>query len=239
MAEAGHWILETSTSAPGSELCNELRNRLESTNARCVPDALETYSGFTSPRWEDLNPKLHLDLVAKLLAYRASGADLFFRQPMEMDRFRVGAAQLVEQGGELQVWHTRLLSNYGDNAEAPTPAGDQTVVRLIEKLGSSDPHADCPGKSTKNWIRSNFIVLPDLSGPDPRVGQGTAYALRIHQPVIYKGSVVFIASTVTYVDDGVIRDGQADVFEDFRDTGLEGGMCSFKFSKRRSSPTEH
>ena len=34
----------------------------------------------------------------------------------------------------MQVWHTRLLSNLGDNADQPDPPGEQTVVMLTTNV---------------------------------------------------------------------------------------------------------
>jgi hypothetical protein len=115
----------------------------------------------------------------------------------------------------MQVWHTRLLSNLGDNADQPAPPGEQTVVMLTTNVGVADPHADCPGKVTKNLYRPIFIVTGDLSGPDSRVGAGTAFVLNTHRPVIYKGKTLLI--------------GTEDIFENFPNAGMKGGVCSFKF----------
>ncbi len=189
-AQAAEWISETQASAADAPLCRALLARLRSFSERCAPDAVETYRGFADPPWESLDPNQHIDLIAKLTAYSSGGPNVYFQRPIDLERFRVGATLFVDHGGVLQVWHTHLLSSFGDSATNPAPAGDQTVVMMTTKAGAADLHTDCRGKTTRNWVRQTFIVLPDLSGPDPRVEQGTAYVLQSHRPVIYKGEVL-------------------------------------------------
>src|ERR1700722_15983214 len=172
-AHAASWQSHTQVSAPNAELCGALLKRLNSFSERCVADAVETYPAFSEPPWDTLDPSSHVDLIGKLVAYR-SGANAFFRQQIDPSRLHTAGQYFVDHGGLIQVWRTRLLSNFGDSAEHPARPGEQTVIMLTTKVGAADPLADCPGKVTKNWDRSVFIVLPDLSGPDPRVGNGTA-----------------------------------------------------------------
>jgi hypothetical protein len=188
---------------------------------------LQTYPGFSAPPWQKLDPQEHLDLIARLIAY-GSGRDLYFKNPIDLERFRPGAKDFIEQGGELLVWKTHLLSNLGDNVDVPSPPGDQTVVRLIYKPGITSEDAVCKEEATRIGMGPTFLVLPDLSGPDPRVGQGTAYALRTHQPVIYRDKVLFVGTFVGYGPKRRLLNAQANVFKDY-EAGLNGGVCSFEY----------
>jgi hypothetical protein len=102
---------------------------------------------------------------------------------------------------------------------------------MTTKAPVAEPRLDCPGKVLRGWIRWTFIVLPDLSGPDPRVREGTAGALRDHFPVIYKGETLFIGETGISYAGNKILEGALDVFKDFPGSGVEGGVCNLKFAK--------
>jgi len=240
VAYGGGWVSETSRSAPDAELCKLLLQRLNRFPERCVPDALETFPGFSSPPWESIDPSQHIDLIAKLKLYTGSLGAYLRSPPTNLDRFRPSAKEFVDQGGALEIWHVHLLSNYGDNGEHPAPRGeDQTVLLMTEKLGAVDPHLDCPGKTTKNWLRRTFIVTPDLKDPDARLGAGIAYALQLHHPVLYHGETLFIGGAMAYQTDNTLSDGAtADVFKNFEPTGLQGAVCSFSHKKPKASSAE-
>jgi len=63
-------------------------------------------------------------------------------------------------------------------------------------------------------VRQTFLVKPDMSGPDPDLGVGKAYALLTHQPMLFRSQVVFI--------------GTQDVFQDVPGLGLTGGFSAFQ-----------
>jgi hypothetical protein len=232
---AAGWVSEIKTSEPSSKLCEALARRLNHMSDRCAADALETYPEFTSPPWRSLDPKRYVELIAELRAYIPGGPLLYFSKPINLEPFREGVKTFNAQGGELQVWTTHLLSNFGDKTEATNTSGDQTVIMLTTKVGAADPHADCPGKSTKGWVRSTFIVLPDLSGPDPRVSQGTAAVLRDHWPVIYGDQILLISGAGLYYSQSKLVSGELDIFRDVPGGGLEGGYCSLKLKRPVSS----
>jgi hypothetical protein len=233
-ANAGEWSSEIKSTEPSAKLCDALTARLNHMSDRCAADALETYPEFSSPPWRSLDPKRYVELIAELRAYIAGGPLLYFSKPINLEPFREGVKTFIAQGGELQVWTTHLLSNFGDKTEATNTSGDQTVIMLTTKVGAADPHADCPGKSTKGWVRSTFIVLPDLSGPDPRVSQGTAAVLRDHWPVIYGDQVLLIGGVGLSYSNSKLVSGNVDIFQDVPGGGLEGGYCDLKLTKPRT-----
>ncbi len=55
-------------------------------------------------------------------------------------------------------------------------------------------------------VRQVFIVLDDLSGPDPRIGPGTAAILQTTQPLLYEGHVYLVAHEMVYQ---IIQKGDA------------------------------
>ncbi len=226
-AFAGTWKSETTPENPEARLCAALQKHLNNVGEQCMEVALQTYPGFSSPPWQQLDPQEHLDLIARLIAYQAKDG-LYFKNPINLDLYRPEATEFINQGGRLLVWRTHLLSNLGDNVDVPSP-GDQTVVRLIYKPGITSEDADCQQKAIQIGMGPTFLVIPDLSGPDPRVGHGTAYALQTHQPMIYRDEVVFVGTFVGYGPERRLLNAQANVFKNY-EAGLLGGVCWFEYS---------
>lgn len=227
VAFAGTWKSETTPENPDAQLCSALQHHLNSVGEQCMEVALQTYPGFSSPPWEQLDPQEHLDLIARLIAYQAKGG--LDKNPVDLDRYRPAAMEFISQGGRLMLWRTHLLSNLGDNVDVPTPSGDQLVVRLIYKPGITSEEAICKEKAIRVGMGPTFLVLPDLSGPDLRVGRGTAYVLQTHQPVIYRDEVVFIGTFVGYGPERRLLNAQANVFKNY-EAGLKGGVCWFEYA---------
>jgi hypothetical protein len=227
IAQAGEWVSETQPSTPEAQLCRELLQRLRSVPERCATDALETYAQFSSPPWQTLDPNEHLDLLTRLILNRSGPP----RIPIsDLTPYGPRALDFIKRGGELRVWHTRLMSNDGGGAESVAPPGDQVVVLMLDKIELQDPREDCPGKRSKGWQPSTFVVLPDLSGPDPQVERGLAHALTLMQPVLYRGETLLIESAIGYQDDGKLWDGSdASVWKNFDPAGLRP-VCSFRFN---------
>lgn len=213
VAYADGWASKTQPDAPGVELCRALLHRLNDLGD-CAPDAIESYPGFSSPPWEALNPEQHIDLIARMIMARITGpAAAMNASGVALENARRGARDFVEHGGILQMWRTQLLSNFGDERQQRAPPGLQTVVQMIWN-GTSTGFGFCPGNSTKGWVRRTLLVTSDLSGLDVRLAPGIAAVLILHQPVLYKGRVLFISQT--------------DVFQDVPGLGLTGGLCAFE-----------
>lgn len=227
LAYAGTWRSIVLAETPGAPLCESLATRLNAFPEECVSDAIETYPEFSEPPWRALDPRDYVDLIGKLIRYK-SGRDLYFSAPQNMNLVRGAGQHFVEHGGELRIWRTRLMSMEGGATNAITDTAPQTVVLLVDKIGAAAPPA-CSGTTTKNWIRSTFIVLPDLSGPDPSVGQGLAYALSTRWPVLYRGQTLLINGTGASTDHGKVIGGEFHVFISHSEQASLVGYCTVKF----------
>jgi hypothetical protein len=215
MAQAGQWTSETLPGGVDDALCDALLKRLNALGEQCAEDALETYPGFSEAPWENLNPKEHEDLVAKLLRYWQVGPRRYFdlsasRSTSEDAAYLRKAHELAAAGGTLQVWRTRLVPTFYGK---PATAGQQTIV-LLESHVPLAISKECPGKRSKGWIPTLFLVTPDLSGPDPAIDPGNASIL---------------LSRTVRLHDGIPHLVNADtVFRGFGDAGLQG-LCSYKY----------
>jgi hypothetical protein len=237
VAQAGSWkSLADYQGLPPSDdekLCAGLLKHLNTVRSdRCYMDGIETYPEFSEPPWENLDPKKHIDLIAKLERYWQIGGQFYFSAPTDIpgDRYYNRAKLFIDEGGELKVWRTRLLSFYdGEHTRKVPNDAEQTIVELVAKIPPAIPSKECHGTTSNGWVRAPFSVLPDLSGPDPQIEAGLASILLITQPVLYRGQPRLINSE--------------NVWRDFNLTGLRG-ICDFQFipSKPRSNqsakPTE-
>jgi len=227
LSQAGEWVSETQSTAPDAELCQGVCHWLKNLPERCARDALESYPKFRSPPWEKLDPNQHMALLIQLMENR-------YGPPMkpvsDLEPFRNRASAFIQRRGELYVWRTRLMSNYGGGIESEIPPGQQTIVVMADNLGAVDTSGTCPGQHTKGWAYSTFVVLPDLSGLDPKVEHSLAHALALMQPVQSGGETLLIGNEMAYRKDGKVSDGAAaSVWRDFDRAGLSAA-CSFRFS---------
>jgi len=200
---AGHWKSYGPISCHGSAPCGlakALLRRLNAyhwTNDRCAFNVLYTYPQFTSPPWRNLNPKHHVELIAKLLRFWYPPADrLRPRTRAQMWPHWLWKARLfIAQGGQLRMFRARIIGYTASNR--PAPPGLQTIVELRWPRSRRTMHA-CPGKPPLLWDRGIFVATPDLKGLDPalassyrysgisngtiRLFQGKAYVLSYHPP---------------------------------------------------------
>ena len=176
-----------------------------------------------------MDPTKHMELLEKILdgRYCCNGDPNAHYTLNHLDLVR--AQNFIKYGGQMQIWRTRLLSNFGDSADRPAPPGLQTVILLTDKSQKNDFHPQCPGKTTKDWWRRTFVVYNDLSGPDQRLARGTAYVLTQVVPYIYKGETVFV-EVLGGIQGESLTDGEVAVFKNFDPTGLTGGVCGFRYS---------
>jgi hypothetical protein len=230
IAQAGEWVSETLPSAPEAQLCQGLLQWLKTLPERCARDALESYPKFSSPPWQKLNPQQHMDLLTQLMLNR-DGPPL--KPISDLSPYRTRALEFIQRGGELYVWHTRLMSNYGGGVERQIPAGEkQTLVLMADKVGSVDTSGTCPGKTSKGWTFRTFVVLPDMSGLDPQLERALAHTLTLMQPILYRGETLLIESAIGYQNDGKLWDGsEASVWKDFDRAGLSS-VCRFRFNNK-------
>lgn len=132
----------------------------------------------------------------------------------------------MKEGYTLQVWHTHLLTYFGDTPNDPAPPGDQAIALLSTKEGSR-AIPGCPTSVSFRWSRT-FVVLPDLSGPDLRVKRGPAALLIDNYPVLYKGQTLLINQIAGVFDQKTsgLSGGQVIVYP--QDKGPWGG-CWFEY----------
>lgn len=197
-AYASGWVSTTQPDAPNAELCQALLYRLNHTSADCILAAAGTYPGFTSPPWEMIDASKHIELIAKLKYVGGPGwqENLQKTPPPNWEHALEGAKEFVQEGGTLQIWHTRMFEYFGADREDPAPPGNQTITLLSTKQGSRAIPA-CPASASFRWSRA-FVVLPDLSGPDLRVQTGPAALLRDDYPVLYKGQTLLVNNALVF-----------------------------------------
>jgi hypothetical protein len=199
-AQADQWVL---TNAPregdGAALCKDLLSRFRSMKNGCAWDAVESYPKFSEVPWQDLDPKEHIELITKLMKYWQEGPRRYFKGPaMQPDSaYQVRTKYFLDGGSRIQVWHGRLISFFYAGTQK-APDGEQTFIRLSDHSSSNNRPNDCPGVSSKGWVRSTFMVLPDLSGPDPQVDEGTARLLSNTWPVLYDKQILLINAHSVY-----------------------------------------
>ena len=185
----------------GYTLCDALHKRL---NKYTYPDPLKgpnscggnvmlTYPGFTEPPWEELDSWQHEELVFKLIRYSKGS----FAKPGSEPRLHAEAREFIERGGRLQLWRTRLVSDFRNrnHPEVWTPPGLQNVVQLREPaaLVQEETTGRCPDVPRANWGGGRlFIVNDDLSDLNPDVGY-TGETLAHFTLVLYKGRPYFLS----------------------------------------------
>jgi len=196
MAQEGKWEVDPYLAGVGQDkpLCQNLLKYLNNYQG-CPGVVVTTFPGFSSPPWQELDPKEHLDLIWRLFMYRGR-ADQYFRRGSGAElppipdtaATRRAATDFVAAGGAIRVWRTRLFDNY-DDPHYPVPSGEQTVVEL-RTLFEMPP--DCRGKPHILGFGSTFIVTVDLSGPDPHVPGPIADQLQAGELLLYQGTPYLI-----------------------------------------------
>ena len=193
MAQDGKWGVDPQIPgvAQDKPLCKSLLSYMNNYHG-CPGGVMRTFPDFSSPPWQELDPKEHLDLIWRLLMYRGR-ADVYFRRgsaaqasPIpDTPATRSAATDFVARGGKIRVWRNRLFETYAFNQ--PAPPGNQTIIELRQSF-SYDPKAPNPCLDSPNlWVGSTYIVTADLSGPDPHVDGGTASLLESGELLMYEG----------------------------------------------------
>ena len=197
------WVYHT---GKGYTLCDALHKRLNKFSYpdpwkepnTCGWNAMLSYPGFTQPPWEELDPRQHEELVFRLIRY-AGGA---FVKPGSEPRIRAEARDFIERGGRVQLWRTRLVSDFRNrnHPEVWTPPGLQNVVQLREPAApvQAESTALCPAVPRASWGGGRlFIVNDDLSDLNPDVGY-TGTALAGSTLVLYKGKPYFLSGSFSH-----------------------------------------
>jgi hypothetical protein len=170
------------------------------------------------------------------MLYAATQPQYRFKTPApDLGPARQWARTLINQGVMLRIWRTRLLSYFDPNSQRPTPPGNQVVALLSRAPGSDQLRKSCPGNDAVSVNSQTFIVLPDLSGPDPAVDPGIAYVLKNHRPVIYHGETLLIGSFWSSLDGRTLQEGRLSIFKNYETAGLRGGECNIVFDPDENS----
>jgi hypothetical protein len=222
----GFWTIDKNDA-----LCEAIRTRLNKyawkgdiDDLWCAWGVVASYPGFKEPPWQDLDPRKHEELIAKLMKYRLCGPEGYFgERPCRYtdETYPEEARRFIKEGGRLQLWRTELIK--GNPVDGPVPPPPQTVVQLRWKWNLTKESERCPGKPVVDWWGGGlYIVTDDLSGPHP--------ALRTW-PVGYlmSRSVFFFSGKLHYVEghDQVLIGADYD--------GMPGTSCvlEYKETKRR------
>ena len=213
-------------------LCHELLRRLnrydqdESLGNRCSFPVLASHPKFSAPPWEELDLRQHEELFVKLIKYSDEGPAGYFqlrpglKQQNPDSYYQYRAKLLIEEGGRLRVWRTRLVNHYGSGPIIPAPPGDQAIVQMYIPMSKEIQATYCAGKpkpANVNGLDLLFIVTPDLSGPDPNIDPGTLGILGGSDLVIYEGKPLLVSG------EDVWRDGEL----------MLNRLCNFEFVERR------
>lgn len=165
-------------------LCDVLHERLNKYN---YPDPLQqpnncgwnvalSYPGFKEPPWQELDPKQHQELVYRLIKYKWSYGAPEKVLPQQEPFIHQEVQQFIQGGGRVQLWRTRLISNFY-NKNHPVvwaPPGLQNVVQLRYALpanGKAEQAVLCPGAPWAGWYGHLFILNDELTDIHPAMGR--------------------------------------------------------------------
>ena len=200
-AIAGGWEYHK---GKGYTLCDALYKRL---NTYSYPDPLKqpnncgwnaalSYPGFTEPPWQDLDPKEHEELIYRLLRYMDSNGRVKEFLPQRESFIRNDVKRFIEQGGRVQLWRTRLISDFFNkkHPERWTPLGLQNVIQLryLHTHAQEEASALCPDVPQANWSGRVFVANDDLTDIHPDIGYSANY-LWGETLVLHKGRSYFMA----------------------------------------------
>lgn len=173
-AGVGRWEYYT---GKGYTVCDALYKRLnryrypDPDNANnCAWQVALSYPGFTEPPWEELGTTGHEELIYRLLKY-ADGTGT--KRPERV--YQEAARRFIEEGGRVQLWRTRLISNFGskEHPEVWAPPGLQNVIQLrYPKLSAEQAGTVlCPTAPQADWQGGQvFIANDDLTDVHPDIG---------------------------------------------------------------------
>lgn len=217
-AKRGEWTYHDGAGRK-ERLCRNLLVRLnlndrdEGLESRCSFSVIASYPGFSAPPWEELDPKAHEDLLVKLLKYSGEDPVGYFQlrpevKPRNTDSYyQSSAKRIIEEGGRLRVWRTRLVNHFGTGPIVTAPPGEQSIVQMYLPMPKENQGIFCPGKpkpTRLNSVKLTYIFTGDLSGPEPLVDRGTFGVLNGRDLVIYNGQPLLIGSEDVWQDGPIM-----------------------------------
>ena len=176
------------------------------------------YPGFTEPPWEGLKPRQHEELIFKLQRY-AEGP---FARPGSEPRIRAKAREFIEQGGRVQLWRTRLISDFYNkkHPEVWAPPGVQNVIQLRYQPPpiQEETTALCPDVPRAGFAGGSlFIVNDEFTDIHPDMGVAGPILAR-STLLLYRGRPHFLSGSFAFE------------FAVGRDEGSgPGSFCNFRY----------
>lgn len=228
-ANAAGWHYHT---GKGNMLCDALHKRL---NRYSYPDPVKhvntcgwnvmlSYPGFTEPPWEELELIKHEELVYQLLKYTNPGGGLEETSPKQERLIRDDVRQFIEQGGRMQLWRTRLISDFYSkkHPEVWTPPGLQNVIQLRYPAVPVQQESTglCPDVPRASWAGGALYIVNDhLTNIHPEIGSAGS-ALARSTLVLFRGQPHFLSGSFAF-ELAVGRD---------EGSGPSGDFCDFRYT---------
>lgn len=164
----------------GYTLCDKLRTRLNKysypepwkTPNRCGWFVALSLPDFTEPPWEELDPEQHQELIFNLLKSTQFSYGFASAPAHVLPRLRAEAQEFIDSGGRLQLWRTRLVSDFRNrnHPEAWAPPGLQNVVQLRYGPAAAADAALCGDVPRTDRGGRTFIANDELSDLHPGLG---------------------------------------------------------------------
>jgi hypothetical protein len=180
-ASAAGWKLDR---GKGYTICEAIFNRINQFNYpdpikepnNCAWNAMLSLRDFTDPPWEDLNPAENSKLIYNLIKHSWSNGEPEKVKASQEPFVQSDIAEFINNGGRVQLWHTRLVSNfYNDNhPESWTPPDPQNVIQLRYAIPVASKTLDakvCPSIPQPGWFGRTYIANDDLSAIHPDTGR--------------------------------------------------------------------
>lgn len=201
-ANAAEWGYRT---GKGYTLCDALHKRLDKYH---YPDPLQqpntcawsvalSYSRFEEPQWQELDPKHHRELIYRLIKYAWSSGRPATVLPQQEPFVQQEMEKFIEQGGRVQLWRTRLISDFfnKNHPERWTPPEPQNVIQLryaLSGTAKSDQAQACPDVPWVGWHGSLFIVNDTLTDIHSELGLAGNSLIK-RTLVLFKGKPHFLS----------------------------------------------
>jgi uncharacterized protein YecT (DUF1311 family) len=190
----------------------------------CGWNAMLSFDDFTEPPWQELDVQKHLDLVYKLIRYSWSGGRPDSIRPSQEPFIRQDVERFIKEGGRVQLWRAKLLSNFynADHPEAWAPPGLQNVIQLRQSNTTESKELQsrlCPRIPWVGWGGYTYLVNDDLTNVHPDIGWFAAFSM---------GGTLVLFNGQPY---SLGREADLGLSINRDDGRGPDGLCSFKYIK--------